>query len=71
MKQIDLKNLKEVRLQAEMTLVGAAKAAGMSVPYLVRLEQGHMTNPSMGILKALGKAYGYDDLAMFLTRLSQ
>ena len=52
------KMLREFREAKGLTQVEVAKKAGVTQPYIAKLESGDKKNPSLAILKRLAKALG-------------
>jgi transcriptional regulator with XRE-family HTH domain len=50
--------LKQRREAKGMSQVALAKAAGVGRTYIVKLESGEKTNPSLDVLRKLAKALG-------------
>lgn len=50
--------LKTLRRDQQLTQAQLAKQARVSQPYIVRLEDGTKTNPSLTVLRRLAKALG-------------
>ena len=54
------KKLKEARRRALMTQGELARAAGVGITTIVRIEQGQITEPRVSTLRKLGHALGID-----------
>lgn len=50
--------IRRLRKARGLSQVELAKKARIAQPYLVRLESGQQTNPSLAVLKRLAKALG-------------